>query len=120
MGFVAINGFEQKISTGNAMQMISRDLYRITKGFDMCLLIHIPKPNGNLPYVATLPQKQILSLKITTISKEDFRKTHASSRNTKGATVRPNPVRHSRPLPARISGQPKARHLERLARHRHD
>jgi len=35
MGFIAINGFEQKISAGNALQCTSRDLYRIGKNFDL-------------------------------------------------------------------------------------
>ena len=43
MGFVAVNGFEQKISAGNAMQLISRDLYRVAKGVDL----HRTNPNPN-------------------------------------------------------------------------
>ena len=39
MGFIAINGFEQKISAGNAMQLISRDLYRVAKGVDLYRLL---------------------------------------------------------------------------------
>ena len=39
MGFVAVNGFEQKISAGNAMQLISRDLYRVAKGVDLYRLL---------------------------------------------------------------------------------
>ena len=39
MGFIAINGFEQKISAGNALQSTSRDLYRMGKNFDLPRLL---------------------------------------------------------------------------------
>jgi callose synthase len=39
MGFIAINGFEQKISAGNALQCSSRELYRIGKFFDVFRLM---------------------------------------------------------------------------------
>ena len=39
MGFTAINGFEQKISAGNALQCTSRDLYRMGKNFDFFRLL---------------------------------------------------------------------------------
>ena len=39
MGFTAINGFEQKISAGNALQCTSRDLYRLGKYFDIFRLL---------------------------------------------------------------------------------
>ena len=39
MGFTAVNGFEQKISAGNALQCTSRDLYRIGKHFDLARLM---------------------------------------------------------------------------------
>ena len=39
MGFIAVNGFEQKISTGNAMQLLSRDLYRLSKRVDLFRLL---------------------------------------------------------------------------------
>ena len=35
MTFPAINGFEQKISGGNAFQVISRDVHRLSKQFDL-------------------------------------------------------------------------------------
>eukprot|EP00966_Prymnesium_polylepis_P304446 7033992-Prymnesium_polylepis.1 len=35
MGFTAINGFEQKISSGNALQCASRDLFRLAERFDL-------------------------------------------------------------------------------------
>ena len=41
MGFIAVNGFEQKISTGNAMQLVSRDLYRLSKGVDLFRLLSL-------------------------------------------------------------------------------
>jgi len=41
MGFIAVNSFEQKISTGNAMQLVTRDLYRISKGVDMFRLLSL-------------------------------------------------------------------------------
>ncbi|KAL1498897.1 hypothetical protein AB1Y20_013419 [Prymnesium parvum] len=39
MGFVAVNAFDQKISTGNALQCTSRELYRLGKGFDFPRLL---------------------------------------------------------------------------------
>ena len=39
MGFIAINGFEQKISAGNALQCSSRELYRMGKFFDIFRLM---------------------------------------------------------------------------------
>ena len=39
MGLTAVNGFEQKISAGNALQCTSRDLYRIGKHFDLARLM---------------------------------------------------------------------------------
>ena len=39
MGFTAVNGFETKISAGNALQCTSRDLYRLGKNFDMARLM---------------------------------------------------------------------------------
>ena len=50
MGFIAVNAFEQKISTGNAMQLVTRDLYRISKGVDMFRLLSLyftvrPRPD---------------------------------------------------------------------------
>ena len=39
MGFTAVNGFEQKISAGNALQCTSRDLYRLGKNFDLARLM---------------------------------------------------------------------------------
>jgi hypothetical protein len=39
MGFIAINGFEQKISAGNALQSTSRELYRLGKNFDLPRLL---------------------------------------------------------------------------------
>jgi len=39
MGFIAINGFEQKISAGNALQSTSRELYRLGKHFDLPRLL---------------------------------------------------------------------------------
>ena len=39
MGFTAVNGFEQKISAGNALQCTSRDLYRLGKRFDLARLM---------------------------------------------------------------------------------
>ena len=38
-GLHRVNGFEQKISAGNAMQLISRDLYRVAKGVDLYRLL---------------------------------------------------------------------------------
>ena len=35
MGFIAVNGFETKISAGNSLQCCSRDLYRLGKSFDL-------------------------------------------------------------------------------------
>ena len=39
MGFTAVNGFEMKISSGNALQCTSRDLYRLGKHFDLARLM---------------------------------------------------------------------------------
>ena len=39
MGFTAVNGFEMKISAGNALQCTSRDLYRLGKHFDLARLL---------------------------------------------------------------------------------
>ena len=38
MGFIAVNGFETKISAGNSLQCCSRDLYRLSKSFDLARL----------------------------------------------------------------------------------
>ena len=38
MGFTAVNGFETKISAGNALQCMSRDVYRLGKQFDLARL----------------------------------------------------------------------------------
>jgi len=38
LGFDAVSAFEQKISTGNSMQMLSRDLFRLSKVMDLARL----------------------------------------------------------------------------------
>ena len=35
LSFIAVNAFEQKVSSGNAMQLLSRDMLRFSKGLDI-------------------------------------------------------------------------------------
>ncbi|KAL3933695.1 MAG: hypothetical protein SGPRY_000170 [Prymnesium sp.] len=41
MSFIGVNGFEQKISTGNALQCTTRDFYRLGTSFDLPRLLSL-------------------------------------------------------------------------------